>query len=345
MSRASGFLGKCLAIALLLGLGLAGASAATDEPRRVAIVRLDFEGNVSELGKLTLSDRVVGSLVAAGFQVFAGKAVSEAIKRDPALESCQRPECRAKAAQVLGADYLVVGKVAVKQKNYEITFDLLDGQGGRSVGRSRERCELCGIQEAGGMIDRAASSLRASLNAMRLAPARLTVQSKPLGAFVTLDGRALGATPVTVDVASGKHEIGLSAEGHVARREMIESKGGSAEIINIELTAGGPIPSSDWRPPSAWRNAAWVGVAVGTASVLGGLIALAQNGNAVPCAQVDHTGCHRDTGILAGALLGVGLTAAATGAVVLYVTPVRPAGGGGVAALATSWVVSAQRSF
>lgn len=329
--------------ALCVSAGVSAGVAQAEPHRRLAVTRLEFQGNLSEVGRLSLSERLVAGLAAAGFQVFAGTAVTEAIKRDAALDGCAKPDCRAKIAQALGAEYLVTGQIVVNHKNYEIMLELLNGRDGASLGQSREHCVLCGIQEAGDMMDRVASALRGFLATTGLTPAHVTVESRPPGAYVTVDGRAAGATPLSLDLPAGRHNLGFSADGFRPWLQTMEAQGGTTEIVSVELIFE-PVPLGP--PVQTVRRAAWGGLAAGVVAVVAGMVALSYNGKVVDCPpEKSGMKCHKDTGILAGVLLGAGTTVAAAGGLVLFVARDVEAPGPGQAQATTSWVVSARTTF
>src|SRR5215213_2699262 len=118
------------------------AQAAPAGHRRVAVLRTEYLGDMPANNKDFLSERLVIGLAAAEFQVFAGLTVSQMLKQGSRLENCRQPNCYQEIAQRLGVEYLVTGVVQVDRKNYEVTLDLVAGRDGKSVGQSRERCEL-----------------------------------------------------------------------------------------------------------------------------------------------------------------------------------------------------------
>ena len=72
---------------MLATIGASVAHAAPPRPgpvrrQRVAVVHVDFEGNVAEAARDLFESRVVEGLAAAQFEVFSGAAVSQKVTAD-----------------------------------------------------------------------------------------------------------------------------------------------------------------------------------------------------------------------------------------------------------------------
>jgi len=64
-------------------------------------------------------------------------------------------------------------KVSESNKTYVVTMDIINGRTGAVLGSNRERCETCGVEEAGEKMGLAASALRERLETVARAPAAL----------------------------------------------------------------------------------------------------------------------------------------------------------------------------
>ena len=64
------------------------------------------------------------------------------------------------------------------------------------------------------------------------APGTLTVTTNPAGVPVVIDGEPRGVTPLTLELAPGRHELRLAANG------------GNARVIPLTITAGGTVSQS-----------------------------------------------------------------------------------------------------
>lgn len=72
---------------------------------------------------------------------------------------------------------------------------------------------------------------------------QMTVRSDPLGASVSVDGRARGTTPWTGEIELGRHRVVVS-QGSAARRLDIELVAERALDVDVSLYPGGPSASA-----------------------------------------------------------------------------------------------------
>src|SRR5207247_1393022 len=125
----------------------------------------------------------------------------------------------------------------------------------------------------GEKLDKLASSLMAHAATPRSDPARLTVQSDPAGASVTVDGRAAGETPLSLDLSPGAHEVAFVASGHAATHKKVVLEPGIRGLLvgggGALMLTSGLMLFVDWAPsPGAASEAAqarhWMVSAHGT---------------------------------------------------------------------------------
>jgi TolB-like protein len=301
--------------------GRAGGRAwaqATAKPERpqVAVIRLGFTGGVAEAARELFAQRLVEGLAVAEFQVTSGPAVAGRLAA-AGIEArkCTDEDCYRRVAPVLGVAFLVAGSVAESRKTYDITLELVNGRTGAAIGTHRERCEICGVEEAGEKMGLAASALRARLEAVVRAPARFVIRSRPMGAAVSMDGQPLGRTPIDREIAGGTHALLVSAEGYEVSQRTLTAVAGVDETLDLELQ---PLPSK-----FPFRAAGITAVAVGAAALIGGIYALSIDGDQIPCAPAEKDpwgACPhlRSTRTLAAALVGLGVGAGTLGGVWLY---------------------------
>jgi PEGA domain/Tetratricopeptide repeat len=72
----------------------------------------------------------------------------------------------------------------------------------------------------------------------------VTIASSPTGAFVAIDGKRIGRTPISTDVAAGEHTIAVQREGFPPHIERVTARYGRAIIVDALLpggTSGGPV--------------------------------------------------------------------------------------------------------
>jgi hypothetical protein len=323
---------------------------------RVAVLPVEFDGRVPDVSRISLSERLVEGLARAGFEVSAGDVLKGALRNNPAPETCHAPGCYRQIAAKLALDFLVVAQVKIRERNYELKLQLVKGRDGKPSAEELESCELCGISEVGEKLDKLASSLMSHVG-QRTDPARLTVQSEPAGASVTVDGRAAGDTPISVDLSAGTHEVAVAAPGHASTQKKIILEPGVRGLISVDLLPlSGPVLGGASGPPRVFGLITMGVGAIAVASGAAVLIAADHKPVLCPAAlgqpaqtklplpddpSMRH--CYRNARLPAGMLLGGGAAALLTGGLILFVDwgPARP----GATAQAHQWMVSASRTF
>src|SRR4051812_7552808 len=110
----------CVLVSVVANRALAedGGDAASGV-QRVAVVRVTFNGDVSEAGQEMFRQRLVQGLTVARFQVLSGPRLRSKLASD-GVAGCAEPSCYPGVARALGVGYLVVGRVAEDSKTYTI---------------------------------------------------------------------------------------------------------------------------------------------------------------------------------------------------------------------------------
>jgi hypothetical protein len=302
------------------------AAVAQAAPRRVAVLRVEFQGGMAANNEDFLRLRLMEGLASADFQVFGGLPVSQLLKQGSRLESCRQESCYQEIARSLGVEYLVTGVVSVDRKNYEITLELISGRDGKTIDKYTEPCQLCGISEVGTKVSQLVQAVRRGADsAAAAAPGRYAVESRPLGAKVTVDGKEAGTTPLTVELAAGAHRISIEAPGYQSLERLVNTESGSNGLIAVDLTPAGLASLSDARP---WRMLGWTAMAVGAVAVGVGFVVLHYQGQYIGCLMPGGAAedmCDkaqvRQTELEAGILFGAGGMLALSGATLLYLAP------------------------
>lgn len=322
----SAVLAAGLAVAALAAAPRAASAGEVTGRQRVAVVRVDFEGNVAEAARELFAARVVEGLAAVQFEVFSGAVVAQKLAPGTgALANCRDGGCYPAVAQALAVGYLVAGRVTESNKNYEVSLELINGRTGGVIGTNRERCETCGVDEAGEKMALAASALRSRLEALTKTPARFIIRSRPAGAAVRVDGTGVGRTPLDRELNGGQHKLELVATGYDPLDRTVTVVSGVDETLDLELV---PLPTK-----FPFRKAGWAAVAVGALALVAGIWTVAIDGREIACsaAQRDpfgHCPQVRNTRALGAALVGVGGAFATLGGAWLYIG----AAPGGIAA-------------
>jgi hypothetical protein len=304
------------ALVLALGAGVARRADAVEEKQRVAVVKLGFDGGVPEAARDLFAQRLVEGLAAARFEVLTGARVRERLAAAGlGADSCSGGSCTARAAQVLGVSFLVFASIVEHDKTYDVTLELVNGRSGVTIGTNRERCEICGVEEASEKVGLAASALRARLEALANQPPRFIIRSKPNGARISLDGEALGRTPVDRELAPGVHKLELRAEGYDDLERTVTAVNGVDETLDLDLVA---MPTK-----LPLRAMGWAGLGVGVAALAAAIWAESVDGNEIACSpdqhdDFGHCPTVRSTRVLGAVLAGVGAASATLGGVWLY---------------------------
>jgi hypothetical protein len=286
---------------------------------RVAVARLDFEGKIPAALQELFSQRLVEGLSAARFEVLRGSDVQLKLTGpNQGLLGCKDLSCYPAMAYALQASYLITAQVAESNKTYTMVLEIINGRTGGVLASNRERCETCGVEEAGEKMGLAASALRERLETVSRAPARFIIRSRPAGAGVLMDGRQAGVTPLDMELPGGPHHLQLVMSGHDSLSRSFTVVSGVDEAMDLDLVA---IPS---RFP--FRRAGWGSVAGGATLLLAGLITMGFDNHEISCGEADkdpNGRCPwvRSTKWWAVTMVGVGAAAATIGGVFLYLAP------------------------
>jgi TolB-like protein len=291
------------------------AADAGPDKQRVAIVRLDYDGTVPDAVRELLTQKLIEGLTAVAFDVIGGASVSEKIVGDAKVSACRDEVCYPQVAAALNVSYLVAGAIQEKEKSYSIALELVNGRNGQIVGSNRERCEICGLEEAGEKMALAAAGLRQRLEALVKSPSRIVIRTRPEGARVVIDERPAGKSPLDTTLAGGRHLVRVSMDGYTTTERTITVVAGVDENVELDLVR---LPTK-----FPFRTAGWTAIVAGGLSVLVGGVLVILDGNEVSCQpdEKDMRGhCPEvwNTGGVGAALLGIGAAAGTLGGVWLY---------------------------
>jgi len=242
------------------------ATAPGEAGATVAVLPLEVEGELSDADRDALATQLVDGLERGAFGVVRPEAVLSA---SPKAAGCTDSKCLSKIASESSATHVLRARVTVVDRDYMVALELYDGRSGDSLAKTDEGCEICGITDAGALMETAAATLRTKLDALAKGPSTLSITSTPEGAEVLLDGEIIGVTPLVRPVVPGKAVIRVSKEGFIAIEREVQLVEGVAESLTFELEK---VPS---RLPS--RPWGWVSLGVGVAA-LGTAVAFAYLG-------------------------------------------------------------------
>lgn len=229
--------------------------------------------------------------------------------------NCDDAVCVHAATEQAGASHAMRVVVEKDERDYHITAQLLNADG-ELVSSVSQTCEICGLEEAAGMLEAAATKL-ASLAAQEALHAVLSVRTNPPGASLKVDDEGQQSAPAELSLSPGEHLLEASKPGyHPASRRVTVHAG-----VNTELEIA-LLPEQ--RASDTAKVLSWVGVGGGAVFLVGGLGLIAWDGRDYKSrcsdSNVDRDGDCRfvyRTKWVGGTLAVLGAGAAAIGATVL----------------------------
>ncbi len=91
------------------------------------------------------------------------------------------------------------------------------------------------------------------LEELRHRPSTVTIASSPAGALVFIDGKRIGKTPASTEVAAGEHSLVIQREGYSPYVDRPVARFGRAIIVDARLVARPPPP-----PPAEAERRHWL---------------------------------------------------------------------------------------
>lgn len=237
----------------------AAEPAANEVSLRAAILPLAVEGELSEVDKQTLIGELVEGLRRGAFEVVPPP---EVLAADKGAAGCSDKGCFERVAKATRATHVVRATVIVRDRDYDVRVELIDGRSGSVSAKSEEGCEICGVVDAGSLMASAAATLRTKLDALAKGPSVLTVTSDPVGAEVRIDGEIVGVTPLERPIIPGERVVRVSKEGFIAVEREVTVVEGVAEEVSFGLEkVPNRLPKRPWGFVSLGLGIAGVGVA------------------------------------------------------------------------------------
>lgn len=298
-----------------LVLAVAVASAPTQE--RAIVEPLAITGALEPEWRKELGARMQAGLARGDTEIVARSEAS----------GCRDDACWRELARTSDVGFVVVGSVAIVERDYDLHIEVRSAKDGAIVVRVDQRCELCGIGEAAQQLADLAAAVAAKLDALASARGTLAIESVPSGAAITLDGAQVGAAPLSREVAPGSHDVGASLSGYRTQLRTIEAAAGVQQLVRFELIAAAQSQRADRKH---LRRLGWTLLGLGAAGVIAGgaLVAIderpvtgnctGENVNAFGVCKYRH-----DTLAGGAALIGVGAAAIVAGTVIAIVTHAR----------------------
>lgn len=298
---------------LAAALAAALAPTSSDATARALVVPLSITGTLEPEWRRELDERVRTGLERGDTEITARSETA----------SCRDDACWAELAKAADAELVVVGSVAIVERDYDLRIEVREARGGTVVVRVEQRCELCGIGEAAQRLSDMAAALAAKIDALASAPAVIAFESAPSGAAIALDGNRVGKTPLVRDVVPGRYTVSASLSGYRTQTRALDAAAGVQQLVRFELV--------DAQPERVHvRRLGWALLGLGAAAIVTGapLVAIderpvtgrctGENVNAFGVCKYRH-----DTLTGGAVLLGLGTAALVSGAVIAIVTRKR----------------------
>ncbi len=286
---------------------------------------LKLDGDLNEGWHDKIEDSLTRGFVQAGMGVVTPMQVTAA---SGGVGDCNNTKCFQFLSNSVEARFLVRATLAVEDRNYTITMDIVDGNDGSMAASSNEACQLCGLSEVGDLVTSQAVALRQKVDTLALEPAVLAVTSDPTGATIFIDGEKIGPTPLEEQLSPGRHEAEIRKKGYLTQTRTIEAVKGVRETVEFELLPdldADDGSKKDWKVPVGWTS-----LSLGIAGVAAGVtfLVIDENPYRTRCSgpDVDAFGnCRQryDTLVHGAVFTGTGGAFLVTGAALLIAARVK----------------------
>jgi hypothetical protein len=191
----------------------------------------------------------------------------------------EKPGCMGQVGALVDARFLLWGKLKRSPGRLALELHLVD------VAQGTARNETFAESDPGAVDRLGRRAAEMVVGPRKPSEAMLSVRSLPAGAAVTIDGVALGNTPLDVSLIAGVHVVELKMPGMQSRRRTVELVAGAPAPLVVDErlrelpgSAGGVVQSlpddhAPDRPTRGRPTRFWVGV--GTAGLAAAAVASA----------------------------------------------------------------------
>ncbi len=124
--------------------------------------------------------------------------------------------------------------------------------------------------------------------------AQVTVETVPVGATVSVDGKPFGNAPLEVPLAPGIHEVRVTAEGYDIATRRVTTEAGVAQTLSVMLEA-----SAIEYYTREGNLTFWGGLGLGAAMATAGHLGAANSADAIRDGDLDAIGANRGYSALA----------------------------------------------
>lgn len=307
-------------VASIFGAADSADAAPSRRHERVALLPVVVEGELPLELRQEMTRRVKEALKKnESYRIISSEPIDG--------ERCEDYRCIHAAARDVDAGFVVVPSVGALEHDYGIAVRLYDSSG-KLRANEETTCEICSHEEATETLARQAGVIAGPLAELvadpwkdrepdppeDLGPARLSIDTRPRGAEISIDGAVVGKTPLQLEVEPGLRDIVIRKEGYVTRSKSVRASRGRLGQIDWTLV------ESDDAQTEALRIVAW-STGIGSIPLLGAgvaLLVLDEREVQTRCDgdNVDALGNCRylyDTAAGGGVLTALGVAAAVTG--------------------------------
>lgn len=237
-------------------------AAAPEPPKKPRLLVLDL---VDQGAGLVVTGGLGQAMQAQAVQSYPGDEITTAqlkVALDAAglqaLAGCMSEQCMTSLAGTVEAERALGGSVAKAGDDYVITLVLVDPSTGNRVAQEQRKVPTH-EDLAYYAVKQLTSLVLTGKSAESLVPVAITA-SEP-GAVVIVDGKHVGAAPVTTQLDPGRHEVRVEKDGFVTWKTTTEVQEATPVELHAELLSPGfPI----------WPFAVSAGV-VSVAALAGGV--------------------------------------------------------------------------
>jgi hypothetical protein len=295
--------------AIIVGLALiplisAVAHAQTppkDPDRTVAVVGIEITGDAAPL-RSQMQQSVRQGLESRGYQSLDFEQVMHAISDTPELIGCVSTTCLERIGKATSARRFVRMHVDGSGAAYTVVLELLSAGVEGGVERRLERaCTVCTIAELSEVVAEAAAEL---VSPTRVENVPVTIDTRPEGATLEVDGADPVTAPATLALPPGAHTVRATLPGHTTAEQTIQVGGGGGEAQRFEIMLTPLAPPGQDRP-RPYRRLKWYTAGGAAALFVTGVVLVSMDGDGTCELVPPQTQCKREYSTMTGGVLGI----------------------------------------
>ncbi len=181
---------------------------------------------------------------------------------------CRTANCEMEGPSSEGGALVAELWVDLVRRDYALGARIWSASG-ELIAEASDTCEICGLEEAAGVVESIAVHLAKQIVVMGSeAPPEIRITSVPSGATILVDGERVGRTPFEGNLSAGGHVVRVQLLGHVVVEREISLVTGVRSTTEFKLDR-----ALDQTTDPRFRAWGVTGVGVGVA-ILGAAIGL-----------------------------------------------------------------------